>query len=541
MYSSADGSRQRINRVSRDVEQPPSIPADYGAPPHPHHGIHMPDTAGLYRIWDRFRGKGRRVPTVWKSIKNIITCSSLNILLLLIPVAWTAHYSYRIPDKESGHNWPESLIFSLCFLSIVPLENLFDWGGEQMSLYLGKDLGDLVIISLNNAVEATLAIILLVKCELKLLQSTLMGVILLHLLLIPGTAFIVGGANTMEQSLHPHHVSLNHGLLLIGVLSLLVPTAIFAALGGSSTSVSEAAAATTSTTASTSEVAARMLVARAGKSDPNEPLKLIKGGLTAENIVSDTSRDTFLTMSYGIAILLLLVYIASRIFFHNPPGEDNAGRVHHLAPEQLKEEEKRLAEEDPETNVWVCIVMLILAIGLMAITAEFLVVSLEFLKSDGKVQEEWFGLILLPFTSFAADGAVAIIYFIKYLFRLSPPPPKTLAKARSIDLAIQFGLFWTPFVVLLGWWTNRPLMLLFDMYEITMLIAAAFLVNYITADNKTNWAEGFIMVAFYVIIALCTWFYSGQEVLSKMGQCGTTVAAALAASSATAAEGEGGH
>lgn len=65
----------------------------------------------------------------------------------------------------------------------MPLEQLFDWGGEQMSLFLGKDLGDLLMISLNkfvnvtynskniwskvidSSVEATLAIILLTKCE----------------------------------------------------------------------------------------------------------------------------------------------------------------------------------------------------------------------------------------------------------------------------------------------------------------------------------------------------------------------------------------
>ena len=34
-----------------------------------------------------------------------------------------------------------------------------------MALYLGLSLGDLLIITLNNTVEATLAIVLLVKCE----------------------------------------------------------------------------------------------------------------------------------------------------------------------------------------------------------------------------------------------------------------------------------------------------------------------------------------------------------------------------------------
>ena len=76
----------------------------------------------------------------------------------------------------------------------------------------------------------------------------------------------------------------------------------------------------------------------------------------------------------------------------------------------------------------------------------------------------WFGLILLPCVSFAADGFVAVTYFIRHMFRhffREPAPPTALAKAEAIDLSIQFTLFWMPFLVLLGWWTDKPLTLLF--------------------------------------------------------------------------------
>ena len=39
-----------------------------------------------------------------------------------------------------------------------------------------------------------------------------------------------------------------------------------------------------------------------------------------------------------------------------------------------------------------------------------------------------------------------------------------------------------------------------DLYEIAVLLATCFLVNYVTADSKTNWAEGYIMITFYMII-----------------------------------------
>lgn len=47
------------------------------------------------------------------------------------------------------------------------------------------------------------------------------GVVILHLLLIPGTAFLAGGAQIWEQDLHPHQTQLNLSLLTIGLDSLL--------------------------------------------------------------------------------------------------------------------------------------------------------------------------------------------------------------------------------------------------------------------------------------------------------------------------------
>ena len=44
------------------------------------------------------------------------------------------------------------ILVQVSFLAIVPLERLFDYCGEQMAFYLGKDLGDLVVVTLNKCV-----------------------------------------------------------------------------------------------------------------------------------------------------------------------------------------------------------------------------------------------------------------------------------------------------------------------------------------------------------------------------------------------------
>ena len=94
-----------------------------------------------------------------------------------------------------------------------------------------------------------------------------------------------------------------------------------------------------------------------------------------------------------------------------------------------------------------------------------LVESIEHVRESSGIREEWFGLILLPFVSFSADGAVAVIFFCQAVYdRIANKEvqvPSMLARGRAIDLSIQFTLWWMPFLVLLGWWTSKPTHLLF--------------------------------------------------------------------------------
>jgi Ca2+:H+ antiporter len=348
-------------------------------------------------------------------------------------------------------------------------------------MYCGPDLGDLIVITLNNIVEATLAIILLVRCELKLLQSTITGVVLLHLLLVPGTAFLTGGARIWEQQLHPHRAQLNLTLLTVGVLALTIPSAFFAAIDTQSTN---------SAGASTG--------------------------------LSDFIRRDLLRISRGFAVILLAIYICSRIYLHDPPGQDDDSMPHPEIPLEALRKEQELADAEPDVNPWACTILLVITVGLMGVTAEFLVDSIQFVQSGANLQEEWFGIVLLPIVSFSADGAVAIVFFIRSSLRqffTAPKPPDLLAEARAIDMSIQFLLFWMPLVTLLGWWMNKPMSMFFDLFEVVLLVGACFLVNYVTADAKTNWAEGWVLVSFYLMIGLSAWYYPGQSENRIMNAC----------------------
>lgn len=83
-----------------------------------------------------------------------------------------------------------------------------------------------------------------------------------------------------------------------------------------------------------------------------------------------------------------------------------------------------------------------------------------------------------------------------------------------------------------------------DFFEVAVVIGACFLVNSVTDDAKTNWAEGVVLLGFYLMVvstppaqieyqlpaSLClkpicciqataAWFYDGQQDLASMLFC----------------------
>jgi Ca2+:H+ antiporter len=69
--------------------------------------------------------------------------------------------------------------------------------------------------------------LLLVKCELRVVQASLLGGLLSNLLLVTGMAFLVGGIRFSEMEFRQTAAQLNTSLMTLAVIALIIPT-IFA-------------------------------------------------------------------------------------------------------------------------------------------------------------------------------------------------------------------------------------------------------------------------------------------------------------------------
>jgi Ca2+:H+ antiporter len=65
----------------------------------------------------------------------------------------------------------------------------------------------------------------------------------------------------------------------------------------------------------------------------------------------------------------------------------------------------------------------------------------------------------------------------------------------------------TPLICLIGWIMGKPMSLDFHVFETVCLFMSIIIVNYLIQDGKSNWLEGCMLLASYLIIAVAFFFY----------------------------------
>lgn len=298
----------------------------------------------------------------------------------------------------------------------------------------------------SNAVELIVGIIALVKNEVIIVQTSLVGSMLSNLLLVMGMCFFFGGINRLEQHFNVTVAQTAASLLALAFGCLIIPTAFTWGVGGSS------------------------------KSNRDEKL------------------------SRGTAIIMLFVY-GSYLFFqlkthkdlYNEPSQKvekrkgtkkakgesiaalagaGAGQAAHTGGvvnrENLVRPEEE--EEEPQLSLIGALVTLAGSTALVGVCAEFLVDSISEVTCQYGVSQYFVGLILLPIVGNAAEHATAVTVAIK--------DKMDLAIGVAVGSSMQIALLVLPLMVVLAWIIGgRDLTLVFDDFQIAVLFVAVLLVS----------------------------------------------------------------
>lgn len=113
---------------------------------------------------------------------------------------------------DFSHQSP-TVIFVCSFFAIVPLAALLGFATEELALRVGDAFGGLLNATFGNAVELIIAILALIKGELNVVRSAMLGSILSNCLLVMGGSFFAGGIRFHEQGYSVRAAQLNINLL----------------------------------------------------------------------------------------------------------------------------------------------------------------------------------------------------------------------------------------------------------------------------------------------------------------------------------------
>ncbi|KAK2627409.1 hypothetical protein QTJ16_003375 [Diplocarpon rosae] len=204
------------------------------------------------------------------------------------------------------------------------------------------------------------------------------------------------------------------------------------------------------------------------------------------------------------------------------PGPAALSRITPTRASSLAVASNKSDNDDENISRTTALFLLLISTGLVAVCAEFMVDSINaVVAGNSGISEAFIGLIILPVVGNAAEHVTAVTVASKNKM--------DLAIGVAVGSSIQIALFVTPFVVLLGWAMGQPMSLYFTLFETVCLFVSAFIVNFLILDGRSNYLEGALLCAAYVVIAVAAFFYPNPDEQSSLGGADVGKAVVVAA------------
>ena len=346
-------------------------------------------------------------------------------------------------------HWGDGAVFVLAVLAILPLAVWLSIATEELSLALGPNIGALLNALFGNATELIIALTALKAGLVVIVKASITGTVMANLLLALGLSMLVGGIGRKEQTFQPVVARVNGSAMTLAVLAILIP---------SLTSL--------------------------------DPLQSTAGNEAFSRFVA-----WLLLLVYGLTLVFSLrthrsLYEVAQVELGVEGAE--AGGV---AMDAAGEGE---LEHRPPLLPWL-LVLLAATLGI-AYESELFVGVVETVSEGVGLSAMFTGVVLLPLLGGVAEYITAV----------------SMARRNKMDLAVSVALGSTllvallvvPVLVLVGPALGHPLDLSFNPYELVAIAMAVLVSNLASLDGRSDWLEGVLLLAAYLILAAGFFFQS---------------------------------
>jgi len=390
----------------------------------------------------------------------------LYLLLLAVPVAVLAEALHAPPLAS----------FVLASLGLVPLAGLIGLSTEVLAERFGQRIGGLLNATFGNAAEIIIGLTALAAGLPEVVRASLAGSIIGNVLLVLGSSMLVGGWRYRRQQFDPRAAGQYSAMLALVVIGMAIPS----------------------------------LLATVGEST-RPGAAVVRGNELHQ-------------LSIGIALILLVcyaAYIAYSVFgvrasrmdklpISAPTVGNDVGSIQgaghasalavETAPMPRAASVQLLATLAAwwRTTLWLPIAVLAGVTAVTAVVSEVLVSTIEPVAHQIGLSPFFVGLIILPIVGNAAEHFSAITSAARNHMEIS--------MAITAGSSIQIALLAAPILVLAGPLVGVPLDLNFSLLEVALFGLVTGLYALISLDGESTWLEGLLLCAFYLILAVGTFF-----------------------------------
>ncbi|KAK2024574.1 calcium/proton exchanger [Colletotrichum zoysiae] len=343
------------------------------------------------------------------------------------------------------------LIFLLTYMSMIPCANLVGFAGQELSRKVNHVFGVLVETTFGSIVEVILFIVLLQDNQFTVIKAAILGSILATMLLCLGMCFVAGGMERDEAEFSETVGEAGTGLLFTAGVALAVP-AVF--------SYSMAAS------------------------------------LTVEQL-----EHKIIRISRVVSVLLVIAYCVF-VYFQ--------ARTHHGIYDAIFENDEQREDKGcehvskPRLTMTECIAALVLSVTLVMFMAIYLVEQIHpIVMRHSFVSDHFMGLILVPLVEKAAEHLTAVneAWDNRMNFALS----------HVLGATLQTALLNGPLTVIVAWALGKQMDIVFEVFDVTMLILAILTVGNFLRDHKSNYLEGSLCIIAYLAIGVAAYYYPNPE------------------------------
>jgi Ca2+:H+ antiporter len=334
------------------------------------------------------------------------------------------------------------LIFFASAIGVIPTAALMSDATEQLAARAGPGIGGLLNVTFGNAPELIIAFFALLQGLQEVVKASLVGSVLGNSLLVLGASMLVGGWKRERQTFNRTAAHTQAGMLLLAAAALIMP-AVFQLIHG--------------------------------------------GGLPNVSEIRHHYNGEIEKISFGVAVILIVSYVAG-LFFSLKTHRDlfNAGH----------DEEADVSKAWPIRK---SVIVLAIAGVLVGVMSEILVGSIEDASRQIGLSQFFVGVFIVAIVGNAAEHYVAVVVAAKNKM--------DLAVNIAIGSSAQIALFVAPVLVLLSFvFGPSPMALVFNGYELSALVAAVLISNFLATEGESTWFEGVQLLALYAVLGLVFFF-----------------------------------